>query len=132
MWTMIFSFLGGPFINGILSAYGTYLKSQNTTQSIEANLAARELAVQSQEIVSNTQYRIAELGHPWEPDKIMGYLVALLFGKIILWDTILGLGVTNLHEGWMTSTANLIVVAYFGKRGSENVAKIIQGIRGKA
>ncbi len=132
MWTMIFSFLGGPFINGILNAYGTYLKSQNTAESIAANLAARELAVQSQEIVSNTQYRIAELGHPWEPDKIMGYLVALLFGKIILWDTILGLGVTNLHEGWMTSTANLIVVAYFGKRGSENVAKIIQGIRGKA
>ena len=129
MWTMIFSFLGGPFINGILSAYGTYLKSQNTTQSIEANLAARELAVQSQEIVSNTQYKIAELGHWYEPDKIMGYLVALLFGKIILWDTVLGLGVTNLHDGWMTTTANLIVVSYFGKRGIENVAKIIQNIK---
>ena len=59
----------------------------------------------------------------------MGYLVALLFGKIILWDTILGLGVTNLHEGWMTSTANLIVVAYFGKRGSENVEKSIQNVK---
>jgi hypothetical protein len=131
MWTMIFGFLGGPFINGLLSAYGNYLKANNTTQSIEASLAARELAVQSQEIVSNTQYRIAELGYFWEPDKIMGWLVALLLGKIILWDTVLGLGVTNLHDGWMTTTANLIVVSYFGKRGAENVAKIIQGIRGK-
>jgi len=129
MWSMIFSFLGGPFINGLLSAYGNWLKSQNTAENIAANLAARELAVQSQEIISNTQYRIAELGHWYEPDKIMGYITALLLAKIVVWDTILGLGVTNLHQGWMTQTTNLIVVSYFGKRGIENVAKIIQNIK---
>lgn len=131
MWSLILNFLGGPFINGLLSAYGNYLKSKNTTENITAQLAARELAVQAQEIQSITQYRIAELGRFYEPDKIMGYSVALLFGKIIVWDTILGLGVTNLHQGWMTTTANLIVAFYFGKRGAENVAKIIQGIKGR-
>jgi hypothetical protein len=131
MWGLILNFLGGPFINGMLSAYGKYLQSRNTTEDIAAQLAARELAVQSQEIQSITQYRIAELGRWYEPDKIMGYCVAILFGKIIIYDTIFGLGVTNLHQGWMTTTANLIVVSYFGKRGAENVAKIIQGIRGK-
>lgn len=129
MWAMIFSFLGGPFINGLLSAYGVYLKSQNTAENIAAQLAARELAVQAQEIQSTTQYRIAELGYWYEPDKLMGYMVAILFGKIVIWDTILGLGVTNLHDGWMTTTCNLIVGFYFGKRGIENVAKIIQGIK---
>jgi len=129
MWGLIFSFLGGPFINGLLSAYGNWLKSQNTAESIAANLAARELAVQSQEIQSQTQYRIAELGYWYEPDKIMGYIVALLLAKIVVWDTILGLGVTNLHAGWMTTTANIIVGSYFTKRGIENVAKIIQNIK---
>jgi len=129
MWTMIFSFLGGPAISAMLTAYGNWLKSKNTAENIAANLAARELAVQSQEIISNTQYRIAELGHWYEPDKIMGYITALLLAKIVVWDTILGLGTTNLHQGWMTSTTNLIVFSYFGKRGAENVAKIIQGIK---
>jgi hypothetical protein len=128
MWSLILSFLGGPFINGLLNAYGVYLKSQNTAESIAANLAARELALQAQEIQYQTQYRIAELGYWYEPDKLMGYMVALLLGKIILWDTVLGLGTTNLHAGWMTTTCNLIVGFYFGKRGIENVAKIIQRI----
>ena len=121
-----------PVLNGILQAYKAKLAAGTSADTIAADLAARELTVQAQEIQFQTQYRIAELGHWWEPDKIMGYLVALLLAKIIVWDIILGLGVTNLHQGWLTTTCNLILGFYFGKRGIENVAKIIASVRGKA
>lgn len=122
----IISFLGGPVIKGLIEAYQAKLVAGNTDHKIASDLAAAEIAAQTAETQAQTQYRIAEIGHWSEPDKIMGYLVALLLGKIILWDVCLGLGTTDLHAGWMTSTANTIVMFYFGKRGFENVAQILR------
>ena len=126
MWMAILSFLGGPVIKGLIDAYQAKLKAGNVDSRIASDLAAGEIAAQVSETNAIMQYRIAEIGHWYEPDKIMGYLVALLLGKLILWDICLGLGATNLHEGWMTTTTNLIVSFYFGKRGFENIARIIK------
>ena len=126
MWMAILSFLGGPVIKGLIDAYQAKLKAGNVDGKIASDLAAGEIAAQVSETNAIMQYRIAEIGHWYEPDKIMGYLVALLLGKLIVWDICLGLGTTNLHEGWMTTTTNLIVSFYFGKRGFENVARIIK------
>ena len=126
MWMAILSFLGGPVIKGLIDAYQAKLKAGNVDSKIASDLAAGEIAAQVSETNAIMQYRIAEIGHWYEPDKIMGYLVALLLGKLIVWDICLGLGATNLHEGWMTTTTNLIVSFYFGKRGFENVARIIK------
>jgi hypothetical protein len=126
MWMAILSFLGGPVIKGLIDAYQAKLKAGNVDSKIASDLAAGEIAAQVSETNAIMQYRIAEIGHWYEPDKIMGYLVALLLGKLIIWDICLGLGTTNLHVGWMTTTTNLIVSFYFGKRGFENVARIIK------
>jgi hypothetical protein len=126
MWMAILSFLGGPVIKGLIDAYQAKLKAGNVDSKIASDLAAGEIAAQVSETNAIMQYRIAEIGHWYEPDKIMGYLVALLLGKLIVWDICLGLGTTNLHEGWMTTTTNLIVSFYFGKRGFENIARIIK------
>ncbi len=125
MWQAIIGFIGGPVIRGLLDAYNAHLKATTTDKQTAADLAGKEIAAQSAEAAAITQYRIAEIGHWYEPDKIMGYAVAFLFAKITVWDICLGLGTTNLHEGWMISTANLIVMFYFGKRGFENVATIL-------
>ena len=111
---------------GLIDAYQTKLKAGNIDSKLASDLAAGEIAAQVSETNAIMQYRIAEIGHWYEPDKIMGYLVALLLGKLIVWDICLGLGSTNLHEGWMTTTTNLIVSFYFGKRGFENIARIIK------
>ena len=126
MWMAILSFLGGPVIKGLIDAYQAKLKAGNVDSKIASDLAAGEIAAQVSETNAIMQYRIAEIGHWYEPDKIMGYLVALLLGKLIVWDICLGLGSTDLHEGWMTTTTNLIVSFYFGKRGFENIARIIK------
>lgn len=126
MWMTIISFLGGPVIKGLIDAYQAKLKAGNVDNRIAADTAANEIAAQTAETNAITQYRIAEIGHWYEPDKIMGYLVAFLLAKIIVWDVCLGLGTTNLHDGFVLNTSNLIIMFYFSKRGFENIARIIK------
>lgn len=131
MWQMIMGFIGGPVVKGLLDAYNAKLKAGNTSEKIAADLATSEIAAQQAEVQAQTQYRIAALGYWYEPDKIMGYCVAVYLAKLLIWDKVLGLGVTDGlckvgDNCWTGSVANLIVMFYFGKRGFENVARIIR------
>lgn len=72
------------------------------------------------------RYRTAELGHWYEPDKLMGYCVAVYFSKLLIFDKVLGLGTTDPLAGFAAVTSNLVVSFYFAKRGFENVARIIR------
>ena len=126
MWMTILSFLGGPVIKGLIDAYQAKLKAGNVESKIAADLAASEIAAQTAETQAQMQLRTAEIGHPFEPDKIMGYCVAVYLGKLLIWDKVLGLGTTDPLVGWVETTANLIVGFYFAKRGFENVARIIK------
>jgi hypothetical protein len=122
----ILSFIGGPVIKGLIDAYQARLKAGTTSEKIAADLAASEIAAQTAEAQAITQYRVAEIGHPFEPDKLMGYFVAIYFGKLLIWDKVLGLGTTDGLQGFAAVTANLVVSFYFVKRGFENVARIIK------
>jgi hypothetical protein len=126
MWSWLASFLSGPIIKGVLDGYKAKLAAGNTTERIAADLAGRELAVQQREVEASTQLRIAQIGRWYEPEKLMGYAVAIYFGKLLIWDKVLALGVTDPLAGWASTTANLIVGFYFAKRGIENVARIIR------
>jgi uncharacterized membrane protein len=126
MWQAIIGFIGGPVIRGLLDAYNAKLKAGNTSEKIASDTAAAEIAAQVAETNAITQYRIAEIGHWYEPDKLMGYFVAVYFGKLLIWDKVLGLGSTDPLAGFAATTANLVVGFYFAKRGFENVAKILK------
>ena len=126
MWMAIISFLGGPVIRGLIDAYQAKLKAGNVESKIASDLAASEIAAQVAESSAIMQYRIAEIGRWYEPDKLMGYFVALYFGKLLVWDKVLGLGTTDPLAGFASVTSNLVVSFYFAKRGFENVARIIK------
>lgn len=126
MWMAILSFLGGPVIKGLIDAYQAKLKAGNVDTKIAADLAASEIAAQTLETQSLTQLKIAEIGHPWEPEKIAFYIVLAFFAKCVVWDTILGLGTTPALKGDVSIWAGLIMSFYFGKRTFENVARIIK------
>jgi hypothetical protein len=126
MWMMILSFLGGPVIKGLIDAYQAKLKAGNVDAKVAADLAATEIAAQVSETSAILQYRTAEIGHWYEPDKLMGYFVALYFGKLLVWDKVFGLGTTDPLAGFASITSNLVVSFYFAKRGFENVARIIK------
>ena len=126
MWMAILSFLGGPVIKGLIDAYNAKLKAGNVDNKIAADLAATEIAAQSAEANAILRYRTAELGRWYEPDKLMGYCVAVYFSKLLIYDKVLGLGTTDPLAGFAAVTANLVVSFYFAKRGFKNVARIIR------
>lgn len=126
MFATILSWLGSLIAGPLVEAYKAKLQQGTDHDKLAADLAGRELVVQQREIELQTQYRIAEIGHWYEPDKLMGYCVVAYFGKLLVWDKVLGLGTTDALAGFASVTANLVVSFYFAKRGFENVARIIK------
>lgn len=126
MWMTLISFLGGPVVKALIDAYSAKLKADSVDAKIAADLAASEIAAQTAETKAVMQYRIAELGYWYEPDKLIGYCVTIYFAKLLVWDKVLGLGTTDALAGFAAITANLVVSFYFAKRGFENVARIIK------
>lgn len=124
--SLVFQFLGGPVAKAMVAAYQAHLTATTTDKQTAADLAGKEIAAQVAETQAITQYRMAEIGHPFEPDKLMGYFVAIYFGKLLIWDKVLGLGTTDPLAGFASITANLVVSFYFAKRGFENVARILK------
>jgi hypothetical protein len=126
MWTAILSFLGGPIIKGLIDGYKAKLAAGNTSERIAADLAARELEVQQLEARVQSEYKRALIGHWYEPTNLFGYIMVIYFGKIIVWDKVLKLGVTDSITGQGAEWAGWIMLFYVGKRGFENVARIIR------
>lgn len=129
MWNLILGFLGGPVIKGVIDGYKAKLEAGNTTERIAADLAARELAVQQREIEAHTELRIAMIGRWYEPTQLLGYIMVLYVGKVVLWDKVLAAwtnGRTDSIEGTVGEWAGAIIMFLIGKRGVENVARILK------
>jgi hypothetical protein len=126
MWLSIISFLGGPVIKGLINAYQLHLTSMNTSEATAADLAAKEIAAETIEMQSLMQLKVAEISHPWEPEKLAFYVALLFLAKCVVWDTVLGLGTTPPLKGDVSNWCGLIISFYFGRRTFENVARIIK------
>lgn len=126
MWQAIIGFIGGPVIKGLLDAYNAKLKAQTADAKIAADLAAGEVAAQTAERREQEATKRAEIGHPWEPEKLAFYVCLIFFAKCVIWDTVLGLGTTPSLKGDVSNWAGMVMGFYFGKRTFENVARIIK------
>jgi hypothetical protein len=126
MWLMLMQFIGGPVVSGLIQTYNAHLKAQTQDATIAASLAGKEIAAQTAETHAITQLKIAEIGHPFEPEKLAMYITLVYYAKCIIWDKVLGLGTTDVVAGPIAVWAGLIMSFYFTKRGFENVARIIK------
>lgn len=129
MWMAIIGFLGGPVIKGMIDAYNLKLKAGTSDKMTAARLAGEEIGAQAAETKAIYDLRVAQIGHPWEPEKLAFYVWLIYFAKCVVWDTVFELGSTGPIRGNVDVWANLIVTFYFVKRGAENVATIIKGFR---
>lgn len=126
MWSILANLIGGPIVTGLIEAYKQKLAAGNTSERIAADLAARELAVQQREIEVQSQLRIAEIGKWYEPDHLAAYVFVAYLAKVVVWDTMLGLGTTSPILGNVGEWLGWIAAFLFGKRGFENIARIIK------
>jgi hypothetical protein len=129
MWMTIIGFIGGPVIKGLIDAYNMHLKATTTDKQTAADLAGKEIAGQTAETNAIYNLRIAQIGHPYEPEKLAFYVWFIYFAKCVVWDTVLGLGTTPELKGIVGIWCGLIVSFYFVKRGAENITKIVTAIR---
>jgi len=124
--SLIFQFLGGPVAKALVGAYQAHLTATTTDNQTAAELAGKEIGAQQAEILAESQLKIAEIGHPFEVEKLFAYVTLVYYFKLLIWDKVLGLGTTDPLVGWVSVTANLVISFYFVKRSFENVARIIK------
>lgn len=129
MWALLAPILNSIFgqaFTAFVSAYTAKLTAENSSEQIAATLAARELAVQQTEIQAQNQLRIAEIGRWYEPDKLCEYVVVIYFFVGVVFNKVLGVGSIPTLGPEFDPWAQLIIAFMFGKRGIENVARIIK------
>ena len=129
MWATLIATLLPGIGKTLVDGYKAKLDSTNTRAHIDADLAARELALQQREAELQTELRKAQIGRWYEPEHLFGYVMAIYFGKVVLWDKVLGHitnGTTDPLGGDVAAWAGMIMLFYFGKRGFENVARILK------
>lgn len=130
MWTWLASFISGPIISAALKAYSARLAAGNTTEKIAADLAAKQVELDTREAAINASIVVAEQGN-WVTRSVRP-LFALPFiiftWKVILWDKVFGYltgGTTDPLDPKMWGVFMLVVGAYFGGRTIEKATNRI-------
>lgn len=108
------------------SFFKPYLQHLTDEGKIAADLAKQELDLQKREAELSTQLRIAQIGRWYEPEHLFSYVLVFYFSKVVVWDIMLDLGSTPPLRGSIAEWAGMIMLALFGKRGIENVARILR------
>lgn len=128
MWMTIISFLGGPVIKGLIDAYQAKLKAGNVSERIAADVAAGEIAAQTRDVEIAAEIVKSEQGRWYtaciRPLFCLPFIVFTF--KVIVWDKVLGWGVTDPLDPNMWNVFMIIIGAYFGGRSIEKVARILK------
>lgn len=127
MWNILANLIGGPIITGAINAYKAKLEAGGKTDLVAERLATKELELQQREIEVQGQIRIAMIGRWYEPTQLLGYIMVIYVGKVIIWDKVVGWGVTDPIGGAVGEWAGAIIMFLIGKRGIENVAGVVSG-----
>jgi hypothetical protein len=119
--------LGGPFAKAAVDAYRAKLTAENASEKIAADLAARELIVESRERKLAAQVVIAEQGRWYTalPRPLFAFAFVIYVWKVVVWDKVLGLCSTAALSGDVAQWALIVLTAYFGGRSLEKVARIL-------
>src|ERR1700675_4046322 len=107
MLGLILSFVGGPVINGLISAYRERLAATNTQDHMALDLLQKEVDAEVAARAEATKLLIAEQGH-WYTAMIRPLFAMpfIIFGlKVVVWDKVLGLGVTDALDPKMWSVS---------------------------
>jgi hypothetical protein len=128
MWQLILGFVGGPVINGLIAAYRERLAATNTQDHMALDLLQAEINAEIAARAEANKLIIAEQGH-WYTAMIrpLFALPFIIFGlKVVVWDKVFGLGVTDALDPHMWSVFNTIIISYFGATAIERVTRIFK------
>jgi hypothetical protein len=125
--TPIIGALLQPIVNGLLTAQKQKLDAAGSHEARETEIAIKAIDLDKREAELQADYKRALIGHPFEPANVAAYIFVLYIAKVVVWDTMLGLGSTPAIKGNVGEWMALIAAFLFGKRGAENLAMIVSG-----
>ena len=128
MWSWLASFITGPIINGLISAYKAKLAAQNTTDAQATQLAIAE--IQGEVAARQAETSLLRQEQGWWltalPRPMFAFIFVIYVGKCVLWDKVLGWGSTDPLSPELANIEMIIIGGYFGGRTIEKVARIFK------
>lgn len=128
---MLAKMFGGQIIGAIADAYKSKVEAGVSHDKLTADMVVRELEVQQREIEAQKEIRIAQVGHWYTPENLFAYVLVGYFAKCIIFDKVIAsffssnIFITDPITGELLTWAGMIMIFLFGKRGIENVARIL-------
>lgn len=106
--------------DGLLVAQRQYLDAKNDTERLKAE---QEMAYWKGQIDLAT---VAATADKWYSVRsLIGYCVTMLVFKLIVWDTVLGLGVTPNPGSLVLWISVTVIGFYFASRTATDIARIL-------
>src|SRR5262245_39500333 len=126
MISLILSFLGWPLLSSLISAYKAKLESMTSTQAKAVELAEAEIKGEVAARQEATKILIAEQGRWYTAiiRPLFALPLIIYYWKILVVDTVFGLGTTPLVGNPIAEWSGWIILAYFGGRSLEKVSRI--------
>lgn len=131
--TPIIGAILSPVINGLLTAQKQKLDAAGSHEARTVELANKAIDLDRREAELNADVVKAEQGN-WVTRSVRPAFATpfiLFTWKVVVYDKILGWGVTDPLDPRMWGVFMAIVIAYFGGRSAEKVATTIAGAFGK-
>lgn len=119
--------VGGKLVDSVLAWHKDRLTAENNSERIKADLASQEIDLQRREAELQSRLRIAQIGKWYEPEHIAAYGLVIYLLKVYLWDAAFHLGSTDAVRGDVGEWGVMVMAFLFGKRGIENVVRIMKG-----
>lgn len=124
----LLSLISSPLLGKLVDAYKAKLDASNDKERIAADLAAKDLELQAKERELNVEIAKIDSGSFWTaaPRAIVCWSIAIYISKVIVVDTVLGWGSTVALKGMLAEWAGYVVIAWFGGRSAEKIARILR------
>lgn len=131
------SLITGPIISAGLDAYKEKLKAGTSQNKIRGDLVAREIELQSMESRLRAEHKLAQIGYPWEPEKLFAYILIGYFAKAVFFDKVIGsfagytdtIFTTDPLTGDVLQWAGMIMLYFFGVRGIKAAIQLWLGTK---
>ena len=94
--------------------------AKNDTERIEADVKIKEL-----ETRRDLQVAATINDRWWSPRTLIGWMVTVLLFKLIVWDTVLGLGVTANPGTLIKDIIAIVIAFYFGGEAIKSIGNSI-------
>lgn len=124
----LLSFFGGKAFEAIVNAYKAKLEAGNTRDAKAVDLAVAEISADIAARNAAKEIIIAEQGRWYTA--IIRPLFALPFvvfiWKVVVWDKVLGWGITDRIDPLMADVLKAIIYSYFGLAAVDRVAKVFR------